>query len=375
MAPSSSTAPSWTGGPGPRLGDEPPSRAHYLWALLGILGGLIGWLLVRDRDRALGRKVLIVGGAVSVVGIVLSVVLYVALYSATQNLAQSLNATLGSSQPFGSTVATTTTSPTVTVPAGTLTKTWSFSATASGGYSMDGTVSVGRPQHYRKGLSNGTTVAGSACQFDSQTVGVIPATLSATNTTKGFSETAGVFIVNVGTQSTTASTTLQPEIRWEAQYTSGGQCDGGTTTGSSVDVTSTQPLGPGQSVSVSGFFIVTNYFSPNHPDGNVAALDGSLFRIPGIEDQRLTTSTGTMVYTIDSVTGPGVKEVATLGQPVWLFTLTGAAPSTSQPVFTASQASNTSPATTTQPTTTTTTTTVTVTTTTATTTVTATAAG
>lgn len=47
------------------------SRATYLWAALGFLGGLIGWALVKERDAHLARNVLITGVAVSVGGTLL----------------------------------------------------------------------------------------------------------------------------------------------------------------------------------------------------------------------------------------------------------------------------------------------------------------
>lgn len=44
------------------------SRATYWWALLGVVGGFIGWALVKDRDPRLARNVLITGVAVGVGG-------------------------------------------------------------------------------------------------------------------------------------------------------------------------------------------------------------------------------------------------------------------------------------------------------------------
>ena len=60
------------GSPGGQ-GDEPEaaSRATYLWAVFGFIGGLIGWAVVKERDPRLGRNVLIAGAAVSVCGFLL----------------------------------------------------------------------------------------------------------------------------------------------------------------------------------------------------------------------------------------------------------------------------------------------------------------
>lgn len=46
------------------------SRATYWWVVFGLVGGLVGWALVKDRDPRLARNVLIAGAAVSAGGIV-----------------------------------------------------------------------------------------------------------------------------------------------------------------------------------------------------------------------------------------------------------------------------------------------------------------
>lgn len=73
--PNRSGAPRAGSGPGSPggQGDEPVavSRATYVWAVFGFIGGLIGWAVVKERDPKLGRNVLIAGAAVSVGGFLL----------------------------------------------------------------------------------------------------------------------------------------------------------------------------------------------------------------------------------------------------------------------------------------------------------------
>jgi uncharacterized membrane protein len=47
-----------------------PNAAHYLLVLLGIVGGLVGYILVRDRDPQMGRHLIAIGSVVTALGLV-----------------------------------------------------------------------------------------------------------------------------------------------------------------------------------------------------------------------------------------------------------------------------------------------------------------
>ena len=57
----------------------PVSRASYLWALLGVIGGIIGWATVKDKDPRMARNILFAGIGASVVSVFLFAVLPVML--------------------------------------------------------------------------------------------------------------------------------------------------------------------------------------------------------------------------------------------------------------------------------------------------------
>lgn len=339
------TDPAWQSG-----GPDRPSRAHYLWAVFGILGGLVGWLLVRDRDRALGKRVLVAGGVVSAAGIALSIGTYFALYSAAKGLTQSLATeapTPSGVNPTTAATTTTTTSPPVTVSAGKQTKVWTLTATSPQGYAMKGTLSVGHPQHLQSGLANGSALAGSSCNINSQTAAVIPATLTLTNDTRNFNAGVAVDITGLGTRSSTGSSTGSQGLRWEGDYSSGEACDGSTGS-SSVSLRSTNPLSPSQRTTLYGFFVVTGFYSPAHPDGDTTVITDQPLSIGGQQSVSLQTGQD-ITYTVSSVTGPGTHQVSDFGSPRWSFTLTGAPPKTTSTSSSATSATGASSSTGTVP--------------------------
>ncbi|MDA8267548.1 MAG: DUF929 family protein [Actinomycetota bacterium] len=88
------------GSPG---GAGKPSAAHYLLLFFGLLGGLVGYFLVRDRDSAMGRRLLIGSAAVSGGVAALVIALSVAAFSSLR------------SSPVPVTVAVPTSATTTTV--------------------------------------------------------------------------------------------------------------------------------------------------------------------------------------------------------------------------------------------------------------------
>ena len=63
---------------------EKPSKAWYLLPIfLGVIGGIIGYFLLKDRNKKMAERLLITGVIIWVVGFILSIVIVVfgALYS------------------------------------------------------------------------------------------------------------------------------------------------------------------------------------------------------------------------------------------------------------------------------------------------------
>ncbi len=319
-----------------RAGGRPSaglSRAHYLWALLGIVGGVIGWAVIGDRDRRLGRRVLVAGAIVSAVAGAVSIAVSLLVASAVTDLATT-------TPTFAATPAVTTgpTMPVDTVPAGALTKTWSFSGSAAGGYSMAGTLKVGAPEEVQTGLTIGNatlqTANGAGCAVDSTTDAVVPAELSVRNTSQDFDARVGITIDDdLGGHQLNAYTS---DVQWEGQYTSGMACD--SDTDETINLSSNDAIRSSSTVIVYGFIIFTNYYSPAYPKGNPAILNDAIL---GIDEAQAVASTSQDIsYTITSVTGPGVTSET---PAEWSFSLSG------NPAPSSSTTTTTPPSTTTTP--------------------------
>jgi hypothetical protein len=195
--------------------------------------------------------------------------------------------------------------------------TWTFTATAGSGYTESGEFQVGAPEHIQTGMTNGTATLGNACSVNAQTDAVEPARLVITNTTAGFSSTIGLYLH----LSLTLGADAPNAFDWEGEYADGPQCDPNLDSGMSLDASAT--AAPSQSLTIDGFLILNNYYSPSDPSG-----DPSDFNITALvtTDQSGVQNDGSD-YTIDSVDGPGtITETAEQGFPGWLFTLNGTAP-------------------------------------------------
>ena len=165
------------------------------------------------------------GAIVSAVAGAVSIAVSLLVASAVTDLATT-------TPTFAATPAVTTgpTMPVDTVPAGALTKTWSFSGSAAGGYSMAGTLKVGAPEEVQTGLTIGNatlqTANGAGCAVDSTTDAVVPAELSVRNTSQDFDARVGITIDDdLGGHQLNAYTS---DVQWEGQYTSGMACDSDT---------------------------------------------------------------------------------------------------------------------------------------------------
>jgi hypothetical protein len=144
------------------------------------------------------------------------------------------------------------------IPAGTLDGSWTVPETGPGGYSEAVTLSVGAPQHFQPGLSQGQLTAGAACSIDASTDAVIPAQLVETNTTSGFAAyTAASF--SFGTQWNS------PAV--EVHFDEGPQCET-----SGYNDHSVAKLQPQTRSSTDMFFVLSGYYTPAYPAGDPSVL-------------------------------------------------------------------------------------------------------
>ncbi len=61
----------------------PVTRAHYLWPVFfGIVGGLLGYFLVKDRDEQFAKRLLITGGVISAAYLLFLIIIYVVIIAA-----------------------------------------------------------------------------------------------------------------------------------------------------------------------------------------------------------------------------------------------------------------------------------------------------
>jgi hypothetical protein len=217
-------------------------------------------------------------------------------------------------------------SPYVAPPAGSFVRSWIITATATGGYSMTAELEVGNPEPFREGIANGSATAGSACSLNAETDAVIPAELILTNVTPGFPATPGITLDGIGSGSIPGFT--GPELLWEAQYADGAQCAGQGDGNSSFGVNATNPLGTNETSTAAAFFDITQYYSPDQPNGDPSILGDALLTVPSSfqvdlsNSQSNSTSNAYTSYIVDGVSGPGVVPV----DGGWEFSLAGTPP-------------------------------------------------
>jgi hypothetical protein len=182
----------------------------------------------------------------------------------------------GSSTPYSYTptyAATTQPSPAASYTTRYVTQgyahAWSFTESRVGGYAATGAIRISDPQPFTAGLTNGTTTVGVACQVDPTTDAVVAAEVSLTNQTSSFPMSVGVSVGGLGSFGNGES------LEWEGNYTSGNDCSGSGTFG----LSSTTPLPSSQSVTVNGFLVLHNYYTPDHPNGDEASWQAAYLTI------------------------------------------------------------------------------------------------
>ncbi len=204
------------------------------------------------------------------------------------------------------------------VPSGAMTHVWNFTMTRAGGYVVNGAVSLGDPRHYQAGLTNGDDTAGSGCTINPQGDAVIPLTIRLTNATTGFSTEAALSI-SLGAQGLDKGFSVTAEMH----YTGGSECRGTVTGSPTVGLQSSQPLLPGRFVVGNGFLVIPDYYTPDHPDGDSAALAATQLVIWPTQNWTATDGTGQSTqFSVSGFEGPGVSD---LGFGGWNFNIAGVA--------------------------------------------------
>jgi hypothetical protein len=146
-------------------------------------------------------------------------------------------------------------------PATQMPNRWTYEVTEPQGYVIGGILEDGSVQHLTPGLSIYGLAAGSVCQVNPTTDGVIPARFTMVNHTANFPLNGAIQNISLGNVSRNAGGFLQVEV-------------GYTTPECITDrmTISSGTLAPGLSVRANMFFILAGYYSPAYPSGNPAML-------------------------------------------------------------------------------------------------------
>lgn len=277
----------------PFTGPHPGSGKFYLLGLLGVVGGLIGYLVLKDRDRATGTRVLITGAVVSLAWIVLGFAIPAIFFAGVgKSIVEGAEESYSSG---GGTYEYDTPSPTPSA-SGTYisfpSSAWTWSATAPSGYTMSLTLAVERPYQVSESpyvsYSTGDLMGGETCLLDSETDALVPFDLGSTNTTPQFSATTGVLF------------TWNADM--EVLFTSGAQCRDANESTESYRVNSS-----GEESSTKGFLIVEDYYSPAFPQGDPSKLMSLELTISTTATVGETSSETTWTMAPPGISGPNVS--------------------------------------------------------------------
>jgi hypothetical protein len=235
------------------------------------------------------------GRSLSVLASLGSAAILIAAIAVMQNNSPSYNAYTGGGSGNTSLSTTTSTYTTTTVAplqAEQLNDTYNFTETEVGGYTFSGWLSLGAPEVFQNGITEGNLTAGSACSINPQTDAVVPGFLTVNNTTQNFSAIGGV------------------ELQWssgaiggvEVGYTGGAQCEGEDSGGgsNSFGIESTDAEPDGQGASGDFFIVIPDYYSPANPHGNTSLLVGVDLDLINLVD-----SSHNLDIVPQTVSGPG----------------------------------------------------------------------
>lgn len=173
-------------------------------------------------------------------------------------------------------------------PEAAFTNQWSATALAPGGYSENVELETGAPEHFTDGMMNGRATAGATCSINSETDAVVPAKLTVTNTSPGNFSSYPAIAVGFGSDWSGAAA--------EVAYSDGPQCQT-----SEFNVEWTESVSSGNSVGIDLYFVISNYYTPDHPDGDPQVLADAQVNLTSASD-----STDDLTYTPQTPKGPGV---------------------------------------------------------------------
>lgn len=184
--------------------------------------------------------------------------------------------------------ATDTGGPASMVPVGAMDHVWTTTYSATGGYLVAVRLAVGAPQKLVPGLTNGQLTAGSGCSdINADTDAVVPAELTLTNQSGSFT-TYAAYSVSYDYGYSNAEAEIYYTDTGATCKDSGGF--GGEFNGG---------LAPGGTGHADIFFVVRNYFTPNNPSGDPAALAAARIVFSDASSEQ-------MQFTVGTTSGPGV---------------------------------------------------------------------
>ena len=247
------------------------SAWNYLWIVFGLLGGIAGYVTVKDRDRARAKGVLIAGAMVSVAAILGSLAINAIWFSA---VSQNLSSLDDGPTPYSYSTTSTYLSPTPS-PSGTNVtsfapvNTWTWTGTGTGGYSAAAKFDVGAPMksttHPYLIFADGEEfAAGDGCDVDPAQDAVVPFLLTVTNTTTGFATA-----VDMG---------LGMNADVDTFY--GGSGSGSAVCKEGGIAPSWDELEPSSSGVQRGFVVLKDYYSPLAPNGDPEVLNEVRVTVP-----------------------------------------------------------------------------------------------
>lgn len=170
----------------------------------------------------------------------------------------------------------------------TLPNAWDIVITDQSGYRFDVKLEVA-DQTVKVGTRHGELVAGETCELDSRKDALIPARVTLTNSTPGFSAklTSRFYFLAFPDAAELGYSEPSCVVRDNGQ-------------GGLFSIGVSRELATGESVPINIFIVVRDYYTPASPNGNLATLQ----RIKlGVADQAATME---RLYDVDSVTGPSV---------------------------------------------------------------------
>jgi hypothetical protein len=162
-------------------------------------------------------------------------------------------------------------------------------------YTGTATVTAGELSSYSDAQAFPTIPLGESCETDAETTAVVPVDVELTNTTASFSSRIEVPI------------TLSDGVQFEEGFSDGPTCESGP-------FSLGAELAPGASSDTYGYLFISDYYSPDAPDGQSSLTRGLL------STTTYATDSGTDDV-VRRVTGTGVgRDYSSFGYP-WTLSL------------------------------------------------------